>query len=391
MGHPRPLVVLHVLEDLETGGAERQLTDLILRSDVTRFHHEVCVLSEAGRFATELLAANLPVHILGVAPGKDLIRSVVRLWQLVRTVEPDILHATLYRPGIVSRLVGRLCGRPVVTTLVNVAYEPEWRLDNPHLTPSKVWIAQAVDRLTAKWWGSAFVAISDSVKTSAIRQLRLSADKISVIPRGVTADGYPEPQDADIVKVRAAMGWAQTYPLILNVGRLVPQKGQRYAILAMRKVASVFPNARLIIAGEGWLRPTLEHVIRAEGLETHVTLLGERKDVDALLRVADIFVFPSLFEGLGVSLIEAMAAAKPCIVSRISTMREVTGDGTAALLADPQSPRDLAEKLLRVAENRELATQMGRAAHAWVRERYDIQASVNGHEALYQQLVPTNR
>lgn len=349
------------------------------------------MLSESGRFATELLAANFPVHTLGVAPRKDLVRSVVRLWRLVRRVRPDILHATLYRPGIVSRVVARLYGRPVVTTLVNVGYEPEWRLDNPRLTRSKVWIAQAIDSLTAKRWGSAFVAISDNVKASAVRQLRLSADKISVIPRGVTSDGHPQVQDENIMEVRAAMGWANTYPLILNVGRLVPQKGQRYAILAMRNVTSTFPNARLVIAGEGWLRPTLEHLIRSEGLETHVTLLGERNDVEMLLRVADIFVFPSLSEGLGVALIEAMAAAKPCIVSRIPTLREVTGDGTVALLADPQSPSDLGEKLLRVAENRELAAQMGRAARGWVRERYDIQASVEGLEALYQKLVPTSR
>ncbi len=380
------IVVLHVLEDLGTAGAERQLAAFILRSDVTRFQHEVCVFSEAGRFAAGLQDAGVRVHRLGGGSDKSLVQCFVRLRRLVREIDPDILHASLYRPGVVSRAVARLYGKPVVTTLVNTTYEPEWLLDNPRLTPWKVWLTRAVDGLTARSWGTRFIAISESVRASAVRQLGLLPDRISVIPRGLTFDEYAGPTDADVLNARAALGWGDTYPLILNVGRLVPQKAQRYAILAMRHVVARFPTARLIIAGEGRLRPALEQLIRSERLENHVTLLGERQDVDVLLKVADIFVFPSLYEGLGNALLEAMAAGKPCVVSRIATLREVTGDGAAGLLADIQSPEDLAAKLLWLAEDRERGRQLGERAHDWVRARYDIRGIVAALESLYQRI-----
>jgi glycosyltransferase involved in cell wall biosynthesis len=105
-------------------------------------------------------------------------------------------------------------------------------------------------------------------------------------------------------------------------------------------------------------------MIRDRGLEEHVTLLGERQDVGALLHAADLFVFPSIYEGLGNALLEAMAAGKPCVVSRIPPLREVTGDGTVALLAEPRSAADLAANLLRLATDPGLAARLGTAARA---------------------------
>lgn len=389
MDRSRRIVVLHTIEGLGTGGSEQQLAALLLRSDPTRFRHEVCTLAQVGRFADELRTAGIPVHTLGVKADGDLARAFARLLRVTRRVNPHIIHAALYRPTIVSRAVGWLCRTPVVTTLVNTTYEPEWRLDNPRLNPRKVWAVQTVDRLTARWWGASFVAITESVKASAVRQIGLSPDEITVIPRGLVFDDRVEQRNGDVAAARADLGWADAYPVMLNVARLVPQKGQQYAIRAMHHVVSRFPSARLIIAGEGPLRPALERLIRAERLEPHVTLLGERRDTRLLLRVADVFVFPSLFEGLGNALLEAMAAGKPCVVSRIPALREITGDGRVALLADLQSPEDLAAKVLRVAEDRAFAERMGSEARAWVRERYTIGDSVAAHEALYEKIMAT--
>ncbi len=382
------IVVLHVLEDLGTAGTERQLTAFILRSDPTRFRHEVCVLSEVGQFAAVLRDAGVRVHEMGCASDRGLVRCLVRLRRLVQEIDPDIVHASLYRPGVVSRVVARLCGKPVVTTLVNTTYEPEWLLDNPRLKPWKVWVTRAMDGFTARSWGTTFVAVTESVKSSAVRQLGLPPEKISVIPRALTLGGdVAPPGDPDVLKARAALGWGDTYPLILNVGRLAPQKGQRYSVLAMHTVVAQFPTARLIIAGEGRLRPVLEELIRSERLESHVTLLGERQDVNTLLRVADIFVFPSLYEGIGNALLEAMAAGKPSVASRIPPLREVTGDGAVAQLVDLQSPEDLAAKLLSLAQDPERARRLGEAAHRWVRARFDNRTSVTSLEALYQRIA----
>ena len=387
MTRHHPLTVLHVIEGLMTGGAERQLIAFLLRSDAARFRHEVCVLSAQGEVVNELEAAGIPVRGLELQPRRDLPRAVLRLRRLVASVRPDIIHATLYRPGVVSRIVGRLWRIPVVTSLVSMTYEPEWYLDNPRLSPWKAELARIIDGATARRWGTRFVAITESVKKSAVRQLGLSPETITVIPRGVPVNGPAVPQGPDRAELRAAFGWTDDYPVILNVARLVPQKGQRYVIRAMAGVKQAFPRARLVIAGDGWQRPLLEELIKEQGLQENVTLLGERQDIFSLLVAADIFVFPSIVEGLGNALIEAMAAGVPCVASRIPALREVTGDGSVALLAELQSPSSLTAGLLRLADDRAFATALGESGRTWVRQRFNIQHSVAALESLYERVA----
>ncbi len=103
MPEQRRVRILHVLEDLDTGGTEQQLAIYLVRSDVERFEHQVCLLCETGRFAEELRAAGIPIHVLWLRRNWDLLRAVIRLRRLVRRFAPDIIHARLYRPGLVSR------------------------------------------------------------------------------------------------------------------------------------------------------------------------------------------------------------------------------------------------------------------------------------------------
>jgi glycosyltransferase involved in cell wall biosynthesis len=383
----RRITVLHVLDDLDTGGTERQLAALLRSSDQRLFHHVVCALATGGRFAKEIEQLGIPVYLLHARPSHDYGRSIYRLWRLVRRINPDILHARLFRPGVVSRIVGRLCGRPVLTGLVSTMYEPEWYRDNPRLKRWRVWPWWALDVVTARLWGTFFVAVSESVKLSAMRQMGLSPTSIAVIPRGIPPEAAAGCPGADAAAVRASMGWQDADPLILNVARLVPAKGQRYAILAMKEVAAAHPRARLVIAGEGWLHDDLQALIDAHGLARHVTLLGERNDVPALLRAADIFVFSSICEGFGNALIEAMAAGKPCVVTNIPALREVTGDGRVAVLAEAFSPGSLAASIMRVAANRDLARRLGAQAREWVLTRYAFDQTADALDALYEVLA----
>jgi glycosyltransferase involved in cell wall biosynthesis len=388
MSGPR-ITILHVLDDLETGGSERQLTAFLVRSDQRRFRHVVCALSEAGRFSDELSRAGIEIHTLGVKFGWDLRRSVRLLRRLVDQVRPDLLHATLYRPGLVSRFVGWRAGIPVITTLVNTTYEPEWLLDNPNLDLRKVWVIQMIDRLTSRLWGTWFVAVTETVRMSAIRQIWVHPARISVIRRGLLFKSVPT--DTERNAVRESLGWADAHPLVLNVGRMVAQKGQQHLIRAMRSVVARHPSAQLVIAGEGPLRGELEALIASEGLTGRVHLLGDRRDVDRLLYAADIFAFPSLYEGAANALLEAMAAEKPCIVTNVASLRELTEDGRVALLAELRSADDFAAKIIQVADDPALAERLGRSARVSVIRQYDIDASVVALEALYTRLVQARR
>lgn len=383
----RRVKVLHVVDDLDTGGTERQLAALLRSSDARIIEHVVCALTAGGRFSREIEQFGIPVHVLHMRASNDFARSVYHLCRLVRQVQPDILHARLYRPGVVSRIVGRLCGKPVLTGLVSTMYEPEWFMDNPRLKRWRVWPWWALDVVTARLWGTFFVAVSESVKLSAVRQMGLSPTSIAVIPRGILPDAAADDELPDGAAVRTAMGWQDDYPLVLNVARLVPAKGQRYAILAMKEVVAAYPKARLVIAGEGWLHDDLQRLIDTHGLRPNVTLLGERNDVPALLRAADIFVFSSIYEGFGNALIEAMVAGRPCVVTSIPALREVTGDGRVAVLAEPFSPASLAASIVRVTADRDLARRLGAEAREWVRTRYEFSKTADALDALYEVLA----
>ncbi|MDR7418907.1 MAG: glycosyltransferase [Armatimonadota bacterium] len=382
-----PITVLHVIDSLRTGGAEQQLALNMRHTDTGQFRHVVCSLSREARFTSALRESGIPVVSLNLAPQHDYVRGIARLRQVVRERRPDILHVTLFRASLIGRAVGRLAGLPVLTSLVSPTYAPEWRIDDPHLHGPGVRIVYYVDRFTARAWGTWFLAISEAVKTSAVRQLGIPAERITVIPRGLSFDGQRPVPESDLTEARAFLGSGDRYPVILSVGRLVPQKGQRYAIAAMTRVVAAYPRARLVIVGDGWMRNDLQASIDALGLGDHVVLAGERRDVDRLLQAADLFVFPSLSEGFGVALLEALAAGRAAVVSRIPALVEVTDHGRVAVLTEPRSPEAIAEGLLRLAADRDEAARLGAAAAAWARERYDIKVSMQTLEALYRTLA----
>jgi glycosyltransferase involved in cell wall biosynthesis len=155
----------------------------------------------------------------------------------------------------------------------------------------------------------------------------------------------------------------------------------------MAEVVGPFPRARLAIVGEGPLRPMLESRIQQLGLRGHVQLLGKREDVPVLMAAADLFVFPSLFEGFAGALVEAMAMHKPCIASRFLGAEELTRGGQVACLVPPRSPADLSKAIVRLAGHREEAARLGEQAAEWARARYDIRLSVRAWEDLYLQLT----
>jgi glycosyltransferase involved in cell wall biosynthesis len=246
--------------------------------------------------------------------------------------------------------------------------------------------ARWLDGATSRHWGTWFVAISRAVRESAIRQLGVRPDRISIIPRGLEIEDLSSVAEKARA-LRTELGWGDAYPVIVNVGRLVPQKGQRYAIQAMTAITKALPRALLVLVGEGRLHAELEGLARSLGLADRVRLLGERHDVPVVLAAADLFVFPSLFEGFGAALVEALAAGRPCVASRISPLAEVTDDGRVALLADPRSPQALADGLIRLGTDQGLAGRLGEQAAAWAHQQYDITASIRKFEMLFDALA----
>ena len=176
-------------------------------------------------------------------------------------------------------------------------------------------------------------------------------------------------------------------PLVGNVAALVPHKGHRYLIEAAALVVRQVPDARFIVAGEGELRPALERQIKDHRLEKHVFLVGFRPDVLSLHKSFDLFVLSSTTEGLGTSLLDAMACAKPVVATTAGGIPEVVEHGVTGLLVPPKDPEALARAIVRLLKDQALRKRLGTAGLDRVRERYSAERMVADTLRVYQRVA----
>ena len=177
-------------------------------------------------------------------------------------------------------------------------------------------------------------------------------------------------------------------PILLNVGRLVPQKGHVYLLEAMVKIVKDLPHTKLLLVGDGPLLPTLTERRAQLGLDENIVFLGQRDDVKELLELADIFVFPSLYEGCPNALIEAMAMGKPCVAARIGPIAEVMEDRVSGVLVASQSPEEISKAIVDLSTSqRDDGLKMGRRAREIARQRFTVSAAVEKMEDLYHQVL----
>jgi glycosyltransferase involved in cell wall biosynthesis len=216
----------------------------------------------------------------------------------------------------------------------------------------------------------------------------------------VIADGVPAAhavtvhEGIDLAHVAAAPAadlhaelWLPHHaPIVGNVAALVPHKGQRHLIDAAAIVVKQVPDARFVIAGEGELRPQLERQIKERRLEKHVFLAGFRPDILSVHKAFDLFVMSSVTEGLGTSLLDAMACGKPIVATTAGGMPEVVADGETGLLVPPRDDEALAAAIVRLLSNPQLRAAMGAAGQRRVREHFSSERMVQDTLELYRRV-----
>ena len=334
-----------------------------------------------------LSGLGIPVYSLALTGRFQWIKGVARLRKLVNSLNVDLMHTNLFEADLLGGLAGRLTKRPVISTIANLAFETDYLIDNPHANWFKMQVSRTIRSFIARTCNIALVCVSQTVAQSAAKRLRVPTSKTNVIYRALT-DHWHQPEEEDALqRLRVQLGLTDAWPVILNVGRLVSQKGQRYLIEAMPLVAQEFPKARLLLAGDGFLRSNLTQLSSRMGLTELVTFLGPRDDVKRLLHISDVFVFPSLSEGCPNALIEAMALGKPCIASRIGSTEEVIQNQDTGVLVAPRSPQALAESIVKLLSHPKEATCMGQRAREEVLNRFTIGTAVQKLRAVYQKAI----
>ena len=357
----REVKILFVIDSLGHGGAERSLVEMIPALRAAGLETVIVALDDRpGPLTQDARRAGAVVMHLST---RGLLRRVLELRRIIEREHPTIVHTTLFLSDQIGRLAAFGTGARVVSSLVNTIYDPV-RLLDPNVRRHRLALLRLIDGWTARHLTAHLHAITDAVKESSSRALGVAPDRITVVGRGRDPARLGEPNRERRLRARAALGIPEHAQVVLNVGRQEYQKGQEYLVAAFDGLASSHPRAVLLIAGRpGHATPLLKARCAQSEHRDRIHLLGQRDDVPELLAAADVFAFPSRYEGFGGALVEAMALGVPAVVSDISALREVV-EGTAATLVPAGDPEALAAGLARILDDPVLAAELGTRARS---------------------------
>src|SRR5262249_49773077 len=216
-------------------------------------------------------------------------------------------------------------------------------------------------------------------------QAGIPPGRIEVIPNGVPLDA--KTPAAALSVLRESLDIDQHHRVVGTVGSLYPVKGHKYLIDAMPSVLGRFPDTVFVIVGQGGLRDELEaHAVRL-GLASHLRFLGHREDIQNILSICDIFVLPSLSEGMPLALLEAMAAGLPAVATGVGGVVEVLDDRQTGLVIPPRASDALADKVITLLSDPPLAKELGEAAQHLVAGRFSLDGMVRAYESVYSELI----
>lgn len=375
--------VLYVINSLGAGGAEQSLVELL--DPLAGRGIDVSVATLAGPAAGVRPEPGRAVKT-AVLEGRGLPAQTMRLIRHVRRSRPDLIHTSLFNADIAGRVAGRVSGVPVLTSLVNTMYDPT-RLEDPAVDVRKLRVVQTLDSFTARRLTDHFHAITHAVKDSCVQTMGLDPTKVTVVERGRDRGRLGQPGPRRRHRVREALELPQDAPVVVTVGRQEWQKAHTDLVSAFRVVAGRLEDAYLLIAGRsGHASSELELARRASGVADRIRVLGHRDDVADVLSAADVFAFPSRYEGLGGSVIEAMALGLPLVVSRIPALEEVVEENENAWLVDAGDVTGLADALAKLLSDVDTRRRFGERSSAIFEERFTLSSSANRMAALYHDL-----
>jgi sugar transferase (PEP-CTERM/EpsH1 system associated) len=363
--------IVHVLHSLQVGGTENGVVNLINALN-GEFRHTVIAMTDSGPLANRL-PTGVSVHCLEKRPGLDW-GVVGRLIILLRRLSPDVIHSRNWG-SFDAILPARFTGVPVVIHGEHGRdiKDPEGR--NPRRRYLRRFFAPLVNR---------FVAVSNDLRRWLIKDVRIPEQKVTTIHNGVNTNCFTPRNSA---AARAALGLVADRPIIGTVGRLDPVKDQAGLIRAFAQVRSQFPEAVLVIAGDGPCREELRGLVAALRLGESVRLLGERKDIPNVLGAMDVFVLPSIAEGISNTILEAMATGLPIVATRTGGNPELIEDNVAGILVPVRAPEALARAVSTYLRDPQLRHAHGRAARERAIKEFSLEQMVSQYRNLYLSLA----
>ena len=377
----------YLIEGLGPGGAERSLVELLPHYAAAGIETTIVHLKHRPTgFEAEARGLDCALHRL---EGVTMPARIAAFRRYIADEQPDLVHTSLLKAHLIGRMGAWRTGVPVLSSLVNTSYDPV-RKSDPNLNQRGFRLVKAVDGFTARHFTAHFHAITHAVKASYVEQLRLDPERITVVERGRSRERLGERTTERRATMRARLDIDPRRPVLVNVGRQEYQKGHRFLVEAMAEVVREHPDVLLLMVGHnGSQTSVIEETVARLGLEPYIQFLGYRDDVTDIVAASDVFVFPSLFEGLGGAVLEAMGLGLPVVASDIPVLREVLGaDG---YFAAPGAPGALARAVSEAVAHPEEASRRGARGQTRFENLFTIDKTAARMINMYESVASVRR
>jgi glycosyltransferase involved in cell wall biosynthesis len=362
--------VLYLSHAFHVGGAEEMVLNLVRRLP-ERFEPHVCCIHSAGPIGEEIQRTGVPFTVLGLTPGIRRPFDVLRLREhLVRTA-PTIVHTFLLTASLYGRCAAILARVPIVIgTEVNI-YERKRR---HHIAAERLLMA-----------GTDHVVVSaNSVRDFYIEQVQAPPERVSVIYNAV--DWSQLDATATRAELLASLGVPPDAVVVTIIARLTEQKAHRVLFDALATTSGL-EHTHLLVVGGGELAGELPRRAVEQHIASRVHFLGARRDLGNLVGATDVFVMPSLWEGLPLSMVLAMGAGLPVVATRVAGIPEVVRHNETGLLVEPGQSQPLGAALAALVADADLRRRLGSAARDYVRPRFGADKYVQSVVDLYDRLL----
>ena len=337
--------------------------------DPARFRSVAC-LFRPGWLYDACKDEGIPTSVIGIDGAFD-VRWARAFAALVKKEQIDVIHAHEFTANVYGALMGRLTGIPVIATVHGQNYYWE---------QAKRRIAYRLVSRSAR-----MVAVSENLKQFVIQRAGVPSARIGVMYNGV--EPFVRPSGEQLQATLDGLDLGKWDHIVGAVGSLYSVKGHTYLVQAIPEILRTHPRTLVIVVGRGDLESTLKEEAAKLRVEEHIRFLGFRNDVSVLLSLMDVFVLPSLSEGLSMALLEAMAAEKPVVATNVGGNPELVVEGQTGYLVPSQDPRPLADRIIRLLSSKGLAQELGVQGRLRVEKQFSFKGMVNAYQQYYEEAI----
>ena len=363
--------VLHLITRLPIGGAERMLVSVLNHLPAQQFESVVCCIKDRGELATEVEGIGVPVISLQLMAGHGFDWNVVpALRKIIRDQRIDLIHCHLYHANLYGRLAANREGIPAIASVHNTYARRKWH------------------RHLINWYlgrrSFCVTAGSEDVRRDLLEVDHLPMEKVVCLPNCIDLNRVKS--SLTKAEAKARLGFERTDIVLCAVGRAEEQKGHRILLEAfsqLRLSATNRDRLKLLLVGDGRLLPALRDLAEALQIGAYCRFPGNMRELADVYRGSDIFVMPSLWEGLSLAMLEAMAAGLPVVATDVGGARDVLGDSKFGLLVPPGDSSAIHGSVLRLLKDEQFCAEMALAGQRRVAERYSVSILAQSLSDLY--------